>query len=87
MKKLKVKEISEGLHRSEVIVSVHTTGGDEGLVLDRRSLQNGYIAVGYPIRVDGDSYLVELPRETSSGSWRVWVDGSQLDAAPEKEVA
>ena len=34
MMKLKVKELGEGLHHSEVIVSIHTSGGDEeGLVL------------------------------------------------------
>ena len=86
--KLKVKELGEALHHSEVVVSVHTIGGDdEGLVLGKRSVREGYISVGYPIRSEGDSFLVELPRETSSGRWRVWVDKSQLKTVPEKEVA
>lgn len=85
--KLKVKELGEGLHHSEVVVSVHTSGGDEGLVLGKRSVDRGYIEVGYPIRKDGTSFLVELPRETSSGKWRVWVDQSQLEAVPERVVA
>lgn len=85
--KLKVREVGEGLHHSEVVVSVHTNGGDEGLVLDKRSLRGGYISVGYPIRSDGDAYLVELPRETSSGNWRVWVDKTQLTNVKEKGAA
>jgi len=87
MMKLKVSDLQEGLHHSEVVVSIHTTEGDEGLVLGKRSVERGYINVGYPIRIKGSSFLVELPRETSSGKWRVWVDKSQLEDAPEKVVA
>jgi hypothetical protein len=87
MMKLRVKTVGDGLHRSEVVVSIHTNSGDEGIALDRRSLRDGFIDVGYPIRQDGDSYLIELPRETSTGNWRVWVDRNQLESIPEKEVA
>ena len=85
--KLRVRTVGEGLHHSEVVVSIRTDKGDEGLVLGKRSLQNDFIEIGYPIRQNGDSYLIELPRETSTGSWRVWVDKSQLESVPEKEVA
>ncbi len=87
MMKLRVRTIGDGLHHSEVVVSIHTNNGDEGLALGRRSLRDGFIEVGYPIRQEGDSYLVELPRETSTGNWRVWVDRDQLESIPEKEVA
>ncbi len=80
MMKLKVEKVGNGLHHSEVVVSVHTDQGEEGLVIDRRSLHDGFVSVGYPIRSDGDSYPVELPRETYAGNWRVWVDRSQLEA-------
>ena len=80
MMKLRVEKIRNGLHHSEVVVSVHTHQGDEGLVIDRRSLHDGFVDVGYPIRNDGTPFLVELPRETYAGNWRAWVDRSQLEA-------
>lgn len=85
--KLKVYEIGDGLHSSEVWVRINTKDGEEGLVLDKRSLHGNSITIGYPIRISGDSYLVELPRETSSGNWRVWVNKKELEANNEKELA
>lgn len=87
MMKLRVAKVGEGLHHSEVVVRIHANGGDEGLVLDKRALHDGFVSIGFPIRREGDSFLVELPRETSAGNWRVWVDKSQLESNPEKEVA
>jgi len=31
------------------------------------------LEIGYPVGRDEENYLVELPRETSRGFWRVWV--------------
>jgi len=76
--RVKVSEVSEGLHPSEVVVAVSTVDGAENVVVDRRSLKADTIEVGYPIRQHDDMYLVELPRETSSGSWRVWVHSDQI---------
>ncbi|MBU3888602.1 hypothetical protein FM996_12230 [Methylosinus sporium] len=87
MMKLRVDKIGDGLHHSEVVVTIHGNDGDESLVIDKRSLKNGYVSVGYPIRFEGNSYLVELPRETSAGNWRIWVDKNQLVAGPEREIA
>jgi hypothetical protein len=89
MMKVKVAEIGKGLHPSEVVVAVKTVDGDQSLVIDRRSLDNGFINIGYPIRVhnQNQTYLIELPRETSSGSWRVWVNRTQLEDEPERQLA
>lgn len=78
MMKVKVAEVGEGLHPSEVVVAVRTLDGTENLVVDRRSYRNGTVSIGYPIRQEGNNYLVELPRETLSGSWRVWVKEDQV---------
>lgn len=78
MARVKVSEVGEGLHPSEVVVAVATNDGTENLVVDRLSLKNGTIEVGHPIRQQGDLYLVELPRETMSGSWRVWVHSDDI---------
>ncbi|MGO9675600.1 MAG: hypothetical protein ACLPSF_15770 [Methylocella sp.] len=87
MMKVKVTEVGNGLHPSEVVVAIKTCDGDQSLVVDRRALQNGFIAIGYPIRENDRKYLIELPRETSSGSWRVWVERSQLEDELERQIA
>jgi hypothetical protein len=30
---------------------------------------------------DGNRVLIELPRESSRGNWRIWVDSAQVAAA------
>lgn len=76
--KVKVAEVGEGVHPSEVIVSVRTLEGTENLVIAKRSFHSGGIDVGFPIREDDGKYLVELPRETLSGSWRVWINADEV---------
>jgi hypothetical protein len=76
--KIKVAEIGEGIHPSEVVVSVKTVDGTENLVVSRRSLKAGSLDIGYPIRTNEDTYLIELPRETLRGQWRVWVKSDQF---------
>ena len=73
MRRVKVTQVGSGLHPSEVIVAVDTTDGPERVVVDRRSLENDMLEVGYPIDRTDKAVLVELPRETTAGSWRVWV--------------
>ena len=73
MMRVKVERVREGLHPSEVVVAVATADGIERLIVDRRSLEGDAIAIGYPVGQDGDLLLVELPRETQTGLWRVWV--------------
>ena len=78
MAKVKVAEVGGALHPSEVVVALKTISGTENLVIDRRSLQADAISVGFPIRQEGDKFLIELPRESQSGAWRVWVEENQL---------
>ncbi|HTT83367.1 MAG TPA: hypothetical protein VMF67_07785 [Rhizomicrobium sp.] len=76
--RVKVQEVGAGLHPSEIVVQVKTTTGAENLVVDRRSLERGTLDVGEPIAQNGDRWLIELPRETMRGSWRVWVRRNAL---------
>jgi len=78
--RVKVKEVGRGSHPNEVMVSVTTTNGEERLVVHRRSLMDDSLEIGYPINQESDSYLVELPRETLRGEWRVWVPGEAVHA-------
>lgn len=72
MYRVKVQTVGDGQHPSEALVSLTTADGvREELIVDRRSIKEGTLRVGYPIRAEGNRYLVELPRETLRGSWRV----------------
>lgn len=72
--RVKVEEVGKGLHPSEVVVQIQTVeGAPERLVIDRRSIVDGAIEVGYPVNRNNGYYLIELPRETIGGSWRVWI--------------
>lgn len=75
------------IHPNEAVVSLATTTGAEKLVVHRKSLRDNTIDVGYPIFQEDDRYLIELPRETMSGQWRVWVDEGQLIFDEDREVA
>lgn len=77
--KLRIKVLKVGLHPNERIVSVNTTTGEEKIVVHQRSLLNDTLNIGgYPIDESDDYLLVELPRETLSGAWRVWVPKSEV---------
>jgi hypothetical protein len=72
--RVRVREVGRGLHPSEVVVQIETVEGPERLVVDRRSIhEDSSIDVGYPVGRNKDYYLIELPRETIHGSWRVWI--------------
>jgi hypothetical protein len=71
--RVKIQEIGKGLHPSEVVVQIQTVEGSEQPVIDRRSIDNGSIDIEYPVRTSDGHYLIELPRETTRGSWRIWV--------------
>ncbi len=79
MPRLKVTRIGAGLHPSEVVIAVTTAdGASEEVLVDNQSLRNDALEIGYPVATEVDRTLVELPRETARGSWRLWVPTSAL---------
>jgi hypothetical protein len=82
MYRVKVRTVGVGQHPSEAVVSVKTADGrQEELIVDKRSLEEGWLRIGYPLRSQAGQFLIELPRETMRGSWRVWVREDELDRA------
>jgi hypothetical protein len=80
--RLRAQKIRDGLHPSEVVVAVATTEGRERLVVNSASFTDNSLEIGYPINRDQqDNYLVELPQETDSGTWRVWVPETEVSDA------
>jgi hypothetical protein len=72
--RLSVTQEEQGLHPSEIIVKVDTRDGPQFLALNKSSLdQASTIDIGEPVGAKVGYFLIELPAETSSGAWRVWV--------------
>lgn len=71
--RIRLASSKESTHPNELIVSLNTIDGLEKLVVHKRSIENNSISVGYPIDANETGYLVELPIETLTGSWRVWI--------------
>jgi len=62
----------------EAVVSIaKSDGGKEEVVVDAKSIKDKTIEVGR-ITSEGDRVLVELPRESAVGNWRIWVPSSSI---------
>lgn len=80
MARIRIKTVLEGPGPAEAIIAIpRTDGREEEVVVPRDIIQNGTIEVG---RVSGEEnagpVLVELPTESASGNWRLWVDSGTL---------
>ncbi len=77
--RVKVKTIMDGPGPGETIIAISVKGGGEEEVILPKSFVQGdnTVEVG---RVGGnqDSVLIELPQESATGSWRLWVDPGTL---------
>lgn len=69
-----IEEKGTGQHPSEKVVEVKTLEGPEQLIVDKRSIRDRSLDVGFPVGQQNGHLLIELPRETLRGLWRVWVD-------------
>ena len=77
--RLRVKRVSEGPGPGEVLVEVETTSGIyEEVILHAKSIEGDTVEIGHPIAHVEEKSLVELPRESMSGRWRVWVPNSSV---------
>ena len=82
MMRLRVEKISDGPGPSEVVVRVKTAQNvAEQLVVHSTAIVNDMIDIGYPIHQKDEQLLVELPRETATGRWRVWVPKAHITAS------
>ncbi len=84
--RVKVEEAGPGLHPDQVLVKIQTIEGPQIVAIDRRSLRDKMIEIGYPISQHGQYRLIELPAETSRGAWRVWVEAN-ITSEGEMEAA
>jgi len=75
---VKVHSVEEGLGPSEKIVRVEDAdGGIEEIPVSSRSIREGKLVAAEVGRHEG-RVLIELPRESASGRWRIWVKESAV---------
>ncbi len=80
MARIKVKTVLEGPGPAEAIIAIpRTDGREEEVVVPRDLIQNDTIEVGRVSAANSTGpVLVELPTESASGNWRLWVDSASL---------
>lgn len=77
--RLRVEQLAKGPGPGEVVIAVTTiSGSKEQVVVHWTAVEKDTIEIGYPIRHSKDRSLVELPRESASGKWRLWVSPKSL---------
>ncbi len=75
---LRYGDQSPGPGRDEVLVEIQTTSGStEEVVVHKSLVENGSVKVEKIHEKNGE-VLVELPRESASGNWRIWVPSQQI---------
>ena len=71
-------KIIPGANTSERVAYIKTASGQKAEVILDASQANHRSVVAAQVSIKDDKILVELPRETSSGDWRIWVNKSQI---------
>ena len=76
--RVRVQSVGAGRRPHDVVIELNTATGPQRMIVDNRTVEAGSLAVGYPLRRDDGFVLVALPRETTSGSFRVWVPAQDI---------
>lgn len=73
-------KIQNGAIKSERVAYIKTVSGQNAeVILDvSQANHDSVVAAEIGRRNNNNDVLIELPRETSSGYWRVWINKSQL---------
>jgi hypothetical protein len=72
MIRVKITHRETGPIPSETLVRIPTTTGTEEVIVHNSQASDDTVEAGF-IGAEADRVLIELPRETVSGRWRVWV--------------
>ena len=71
-------EVVEGLMPTEKVARIQNADGKiEEVAVPSRDIQNGTL-LAFEIGRSEGNVLVELPRESTSGRWRIWVKESSI---------
>jgi len=81
LSKVKAEKVSKGMIPSERFVLIRTAEGyDEQVPAHESQVVGKYLLVS-KIYEEDDKILVELPRESSTGCWRIWVPRDRFKGA------
>lgn len=75
---IQAEQVAKGPIKSERIVRFRTVDSVESIVVPATQVRNGRRLVAEVIHRAPRKVLVELPRESLSGRWRVWVNRGLL---------
>ena len=76
--RVRVRKVMDGPGPDEEIIAIAKKGGGEEEVILSKDLVQGDGVEVDRVGSTKDSVLIELPQESSSGSWRIWVDPGAL---------
>ena len=76
--RIRCEKLVDGPGPSEVVVAIkRNEGGHEEVVVDKRVIRGETMEVA-KIGATTSSTLIELPRESTSGNWRIWISNEVL---------
>jgi hypothetical protein len=75
--RVKITGREQGSIPSETVVTIETVRGPEEVIVHESQTTEESVEAGF-IGEKDDRVLIELPRETLSGRWRVWVPKSAV---------
>lgn len=78
--RIKYNKRRDGPIASETVVTIPTVSGTEDVIVHESQVDADTVEVGFIRRKEDGNFLIELPRETMSGRWRVTVPPSALPA-------
>jgi hypothetical protein len=78
--RIKFNNRRDGPIPSETVVTIATVSGTEDVIVHQSQVDASTVEVGFIREKEDGSLLIELPRETMSGRWRVSVPRSALPA-------
>lgn len=78
MIKVSASKVMDGLMPMEKIALIEIAdGGVEEISVSAEDIVDGKLLASF-IGKDNGRVLVELPRESASGRWRIWVDAATI---------
>lgn len=79
MIKVSTSSVEDGLMPAEKIARIEVAGGEiEEVSVSVNDISADNKLMASEIGRQGERVLVELPRESASGRWRVWVDANAI---------
>jgi hypothetical protein len=81
MIKVATSSVLEGLVPAEKVARIEMAGGGiEEVSVSEKDISPDNKLLASFIGKDGERVLVELPRESASGRWRIWVNANAVGA-------